>query len=58
MGGGVKQFAFRKVSREQLAKIAEDIIKALADERNFGIFNLTLDIGDDQSEIKVIKGGR
>jgi hypothetical protein len=54
----MKQFAFRKVSREQLAKIAEDIIKALADERNFDIFNLTLDIGDDQSEIKVTKGGR
>ncbi len=46
---------FTKVSREQLAKIAENAIKALADKRNFDSFSFTLDIDGDESDIEVIK---
>lgn len=52
------QYNFKKVSREQLAKIAENAIKALADKRNFDVFTLTLEVDCDESDIEVIKGGR
>ena len=46
---------FRNVPREQLAKIAENVIKALADKRNFDAFTFTLDIHGDESDVEVIK---
>lgn len=49
------RYNFTKVSREQLAKIAENAIKALADKRNFNTFTLTLDMDGDESDIEVIK---
>ena len=49
------RYNFTKVSREQLAKIAENATKALADKRNFDTFTLTLDMDGDESDIEVIK---
>lgn len=49
------RYNFTKVSREQLANIAEKAIKALADKRNFDVFTFTLDINGDESDIEVIK---
>lgn len=49
------RYNFIKVSREQLAKIAENAIKALADKGNFDVFTFTLDVDDDESDIEVIK---
>ena len=49
------RYNFSKVSREQLAKIAENAIKALADKRNFDTFTFTLDMDGDESDIEVIK---
>lgn len=49
------RYNFTKVSREQLAKIAENAIKALADKRNFDIFTLTLEVDGDESNIEIIK---
>lgn len=46
---------FTKVSREQLAKIAENAIKALADKGNFDTFTFSLDMDGDESDIEVIK---
>lgn len=46
---------FTNVSREQLAKIAEKAIKALADKRNFDKFTLTIDVDGDESDVEVIK---
>lgn len=46
---------FNKVSREQIAKIAENAIKALADKRHFETFSFTLDMDGDESDIEVIK---
>ena len=34
------KYNFTKMSREQLAKIAENAINALADKRNFDVFTL------------------
>lgn len=48
------KYVFRKVSREQLAKIAENAIKALADKRNFDVFTFTLEVDGDESDIDVI----
>lgn len=49
------KYVFRKLSREQLAKMAENAIKALADKRNFDVFTFTLDVDGDESDIEVIK---
>lgn len=49
------KYNFTKVSREQLAKIAENAIKALADKRNFDVFTFTLEVDGDESDIEVIK---
>ena len=49
------RYNFTKVRREQLAKIAENAIKALADKRNFDTFTFTLDMDGDESDIEVIK---
>ena len=49
------KYVFRKLSREQLAKMAENAIKALADKRNFDMFTFTLDVDGDESDIEVIK---
>lgn len=49
------KYNFTKMSREQLAKIAENAIKALADNRNFDVFTFTLDVDGDESDIEVIK---
>lgn len=49
------KYNFTKVSREQLAKIAENAIKALADKRNFDLFTFTLDVDGDESDVEVIK---
>ncbi len=49
------RYNFTNVSREQLAKIAENAIKALADKRNFDRFTFTLDMDGDKSDIEVIK---
>lgn len=49
------KYVFQKVSREQLAKIAENAIKALADKRNFDMFTVTLECDGDESDIDVIK---
>lgn len=49
------RYKFNKVSREQLTKIAENAIKALADKRNFDTFTFTLDVDGDESDIEVIK---
>ncbi len=49
------EYVFRKVSRGQLAKIAENAIKALADKRNFDVFTFTLEVDGDESDIDVIK---
>lgn len=49
------KYVFRKVPREQLAKIAENAIKALADKRNFDVFTFTLESDGDESDIEVIK---
>lgn len=49
------KYNFTKVSREQLAKIAENAIKALADKRNFDVFTFTLEVDGDESDIDVIK---
>ncbi len=54
-GGEVIRYNFTKVSRVQLAKIAENAKKALADKRNFDVFTLTLDVDGDESDIEVIK---
>ena len=54
-GGEVIKYVFRKLSREQLAKMAENAIKALADKRNFDVFTFTLDVDGDESDIEVIK---
>ena len=54
-GGEVIRYNFNKVSRDQLAKIAENAIHALADKRNFDTFIFTLDIDGDESDIEVIK---
>jgi len=51
----VIKYVFRKLSREQLAKMAENAIKALADKRNFDVFTFTLDVDGDESDIEVIK---
>lgn len=49
------QYIFKNVSREIVAKIVEDAIKALADKRNFDVFTLTLEVDCDESDIEVIK---
>lgn len=49
------RYNFTKVSREQLAKIAENAVKALADKRNFDVFTLTLDVDGNESDIEIIK---
>lgn len=49
------KYVFRKLSREQLAKMAENAIKALADKRNFDVFIFTLEVDGDESDIEVIK---
>lgn len=54
-GGEVIRYNFTKVSREQLAKIAENAITALADKRNFDVFTFTLDVDGDESDVEVIK---
>ena len=54
-GEVVIRFNFTKVSRKQLAKIAENAIKALADKRNFDTFTFTLDMDGDESDVEVIK---
>jgi hypothetical protein len=53
MGGEVIKYVFRKFSREQLAKMAENAIKALADKRNFDVFTVTLDVDGDESDMEV-----
>ena len=52
------RYNFTNVSRERLAKIAQDAITALADKRNFDTFTLTLDIDGDESDIEVVKHPR
>ena len=52
------RYNFTNVSREIAAKIAQDIINALADKRNFDTFTLTLDMDGDESDIEVIKHPR
>lgn len=54
-GGEVITYNFKKLSREQLAKITENAIKALADKRNFDTFILTLYVDGDESDVEVIK---
>lgn len=49
------KYNFTKMSREQLAKIAENAIKVLADKRNFDVFTFTLEVDGDESDIEVIK---
>lgn len=49
------RYNFTKVSREQLAKIAENAVKALADKRNFDVFTFTLEVDGGESDIEVIK---
>lgn len=49
------KYNFTKMSREQLAKIAENAIKALADKRNFDVFTFTLEVDGDESDIEIIK---
>lgn len=49
------RYNFTNVSRERLAKIAQDAITALADKRKFDKFTLTLDMDGDESDIEVIK---
>ncbi len=49
------KYIFRKLSRKQLAKMAENAIEALADKRNFDVFTFTLDVDGDESDIEVIK---
>ena len=49
------RYNFTNVSRERLAKIAQNAITALADKRNFDTFTLTLDMDGDESNIEVIK---
>lgn len=49
------KYNFTKMSREQLAKIAENAVKALADKRNFDVFTFTLVVDGDESDIEVIK---
>ena len=49
------RYNFTKVRREQLANIAENAIKALADKRNFDTFTFTLEVDGDESDIEVIK---
>lgn len=49
------KYNFTKMSREQLAKIAENAIKALADKRNFDVFTFTLEVDGNESDIEVIK---
>lgn len=49
------RYNFTNVSRERLAKIAQDAITALADKRKFDTFTLTLDMDGDESDIEVIK---
>ena len=41
------RYAFKKVNREQLAKIAVNAIFALADKRKFDTFIFTLDVDGD-----------
>lgn len=52
------KYNFTKMSREQLAKIAENAIKALADKRNFDVFTFTIEVDGDESDIEVIKHPR
>lgn len=52
------RYNFTNVSRERLAKIAQDVITALADKRKFDKFTLTLDMDGDESDIEVIKNPR
>lgn len=54
-GGIMIRYNFTKVSREQLAKLAENAIKALADKSNFDVFTLTLDVDGDENDIEAIK---
>lgn len=49
---------FKKVSREQLTKLAINAINALSDKRNFSTFTLTLDVDGDESCIEVVKPKR
>lgn len=49
------EYVFRKLSREQLAKMAENAIKVLADKRNFDVFTFTIEVDGDESDIEVIK---
>ena len=49
------RYRFTNVRREQLAKIAENAIKALADKSNFDTFTFTLDIDGDESDIETVK---
>lgn len=49
------RYNFTKVSREQLAKIAENAVKALADKRNYDVFTFTLEVDGSESDIEVIK---
>lgn len=49
------RYNFTNVSRERLAKIAQDAITALADKRNFDTFTFRLDMDGDESDIEVIK---
>ena len=48
------RYNFTNVSREQLANIAINAIKALADNRNFDTFNFTLDIDVKQEIPKLV----
>lgn len=52
------RYNFTNVSRERLAKIAQDAITALADKRNFDTFTFTLDMDGDESDIEVIRHPR
>lgn len=50
------KYCFTKMSRERLAKIAENAIKVLADKRNFDVFTFTLGVDVNESDVDVIKG--
>ena len=52
------RYAFKKVNREQLAKIAVNAIFALADKRKFDTFIFTIDVDCDESDIEVIRPSR
>lgn len=47
------RYKFTKMSRESLAALVENVVKALADKRNFDTFTLMLDVDGDESNAVV-----